>query len=280
MTATGQRTKLDRGQLTRVDYWETHWSRAHRTAAYEGLGWVSGNYPVMAFDRMLRSVLAVDPSRSFLELGSGPARWMIYFHKTFGYRVSGCDTSPLSCDLARHNLAAAGVAGTVHQADFFDIEGAYDIVFSGGVVEHFEDPSVPLAAFERLVAPGGVLITDVPNLTGLNGWYGRLLRPETFETHRPIRLAELRGWHQNLGLQEIIATPYGSIALSRVPAAPFPRWPRMQRVLWRPAHRVAYGSLDRVCRALHAIGARIDHPLISPHLLVVARKAEPTSRRP
>ncbi len=121
----------------------------------------------------LRSVLTADSSRSFLEVGSGPARWMIYFHKTFGYRVSGCDTSPRSCEWARENLAAAGVVATIHQADFFRLEGSYDIVFSGGVVEHFEDPSIPLAAFERLLAPGGILITDVPNLTGLNGWYRR-----------------------------------------------------------------------------------------------------------
>ena len=279
MTAAGRGSKLDQGQLTRVDYWEEHWSRAHRRETYENLGWVSRSYPFVALDRLLRSVLTADSSRSFLEVGSGPARWMIYFHKTFGYRVSGCDTSPRSCEWARENLAAAGVVATIHQADFFAIEGSYDIVFSGGVVEHFEDPSIPLAAFERLLAPGGILITDVPNLTGLNGWYRRVLQPETFETHRPIGLAELRGWHRKLGLQEITAVPYGSFALSRVPSAPFPGWPRTQRLLWRPTYRVARGSLERACRALHAIGAPIDHPLISPHLLVVARKAGPASRR-
>jgi 2-polyprenyl-6-hydroxyphenyl methylase/3-demethylubiquinone-9 3-methyltransferase len=203
---------------------------------------------------------------------------MIYFHKTFGYRVAGCDTSPLSWELARANLAAAGVPGTVLQADFLTLEGAYDVVFSGGVVEHFEDPSAVLAVFARLVAPGGFLVTDVPNLTGLNGWYRRVLQPETFATHRPIHLAELRSWHRDLGLQEIVATPYGSVSLARLPVAPFPRWPRVQRLLWRPAHRVAYGSLERLCRALHGIGARLDHPNISPHLLVVARKTAGPSR--
>ncbi len=130
MTAAGRGSKLDQGQLTRVDYWEEHWSRAHRRETYENLGWVSRSYPFVALDRLLRSVLTVDSSRSFLEVGSGPGRWMIYFHKTFGYRVSGCDTSPRSCEWARENLAAAGVVATIHQADFFAIEGSYDIVFS------------------------------------------------------------------------------------------------------------------------------------------------------
>jgi SAM-dependent methyltransferase len=280
MSAPGQQATPDRGQLTQVAYWDRHWSRARRSGGYDDLAWVSRSYPFLVLDRLLRSVLPRDPSRTFLELGSGPARWMIYFHKTFGYQVSGCDTSPLSCELARENLAAAGVEGALHQADFFTIEGRYDVVFSGGVVEHFADPSVPLSAFANLVAPGGFLVTDVPNLTGLNGWYRRVLQPETFETHRPIRLGELRRWHRDLGLQEILATSYGSIALSRLPAAPFPGWPRAQRLLWRPAHRVASGSVDRACRLLHRMGARLDHPLISPKLLVVARKpATPAGAR-
>jgi SAM-dependent methyltransferase len=259
-------------QLTSVDYWEEHWSRVRHLGRDDGRAWAPRSYPYVARDRLLRSVLPVDGSKTFMELGSGPARFMIYFHKTFGYRVAGCDTSPLSCDLARQNLAAAGVAGTILQADFFALDGTYDVVFSGGVVEHFADPSVPVAAFARLVAPGGILITDVPNLTGLNGLYHRVLKRQTFETHRPIHFAELRAWHRNLGLQEILATSYGSVCLSRLPVSPFPGWPRLQRALWRPAYRAAYGSLERLCGILHRRGVRIDHPLISPKLLVVARK--------
>ncbi len=272
MSAAREPAKPGHGQLTPVDYWEEHWSHVRPIGRDDGLAWAARSYPYVARDRLLRSVLPVDRSKTFMELGSGPARFMIYFHKTFGYRVSGCDTSARTCDLARQNLAAAGVAGTILPVDFFALDGTYDVVFSGGVIEHFEDPSVPVAAFARLVAPGGILITDVPNLTGLNGLYHRVLKPQTFETHRPIQFAELRAWHRDLGLQEVLATSYGSVCLSRVPVSPFPGWPRLQRALWRPAYRAAYGSLDRVCWALHRCGARIDHPLISPKLLVVARK--------
>jgi SAM-dependent methyltransferase len=278
MSAAHESTKPGRGQLTPVDYWEEHWSHVRPTGRDDNLAWVSRSYPYMARDRLLRSVLPVDSSKTFMELGSGPARFMIYFHKVFGYRVSGCDTSPRGCALARENLAAAGVTGTIRQLDFFTLDSIYDIVFSAGVVEHFEDPSVPLAAFVRLVVPGGILITDVPNLIGLNGLYHRVLKSETFRTHRPIHLAELRAWHRDLGLEEILGTPYGSVCLSRVPANPFPGWPRVQRLLWRPAYRAVYGSLDRICRILHRCGTRIDHPRISPRLLVVARK--PAEERP
>jgi SAM-dependent methyltransferase len=261
-----------RGQLTGVDYWEEDWAKTQGTGGDDSLAWIRASYPYLALDRLLRSALPVDRAKTFVELGSGPARWMIYFHKTFGYRVHGCDTSPLSCELAQRNLAAAGVVGTIEQADFFSLDSAYDVVFSAGVVEHFADPLVPLRAFARLVRPGGFLITDVPNLTGLNGFYRRAFKPETFLTHRPIRLVELRRWHRDLGLAEALATSYGSFWLTRLPADAFRHRPSVQRVVWQPAHRVDTGAINRACTVLHRLRIRIDHPIISPHVLVVSRR--------
>ena len=47
-----------------------------------------------------------------------------------------------------------GISDRIEQGDFFKLSGTYDVVFSAGVIEHFEDPSVPLAAFAKLVRPG------------------------------------------------------------------------------------------------------------------------------
>jgi SAM-dependent methyltransferase len=257
--------------LTGVQYWEDVWRGSGRGATDTGLAWVKRSYAYTSLDRLLRAALPADPTRSCLELGSGPGRWLVYFHRTFGYRVSGVDYSETSCRLARSTLAAAGVDGTIIQGDFFRLRGRWDVVFSAGVVEHFDDPEPVLRAFADLVAPGGYLVTDVPNLTALNGAYRRVLRPETFETHRPISLAELRGWHRALGLEEVLATGYGSVCMTRVPADAFDAWPRVRR-LWRAAYGVASGSLNQVCLALLRRGIRIDHPWISPHLLVVSRR--------
>lgn len=274
---SGERVNGTPGELTGTEYWDHHWRRLAATNGYSTFEWMRRSYPYRSLDRLLRSVLPVDPQATFIELGSGPARWMIYFHRTFGYRVYGCDDSPVSCILARENLAKAGVDGQIDQADFFKIAGSYDVVFSAGVIEHFDDPTVPLAAFARLVRPGGILITDVPNLGGLNGLYRRWLKPETFQTHRLIRLAALRRWHRHLGLSELLATCYGSFCLTRVPADAFAHRPRIQRFVWAPAYRAASGGLNRAHLALHRLGVRVDHPLISPHLLVVARAPRETA---
>jgi hypothetical protein len=124
------------------------------------------------------------------------------------------------------------------------------------------------------VTPGGFLVTTVPNLRGLNGLYRRLLKPETFQTHRTIALGELRGWHGRVGFREALATGYGSLCLNRVPSDAFQRVPWLQRFVWAPVYRVSWAASNRACFLLDRLGMRIDGALISPHLLVVARRSE------
>ena len=160
--------------------------------------------------------------------------------------------------------------GTVEEADFFRLRGAYDVVLSAGVVEHFDDAAEVVATFARLVRPGGYLVTDVPNLAGFNGALHRLLKPETFASHRVVTLADLRAWHRAAGLEEALARPYGSVSLCRLPRAPFAS-PLLARP-WSLLYRVAQAAAERACFALDRVGLAPDHPWLSPHLLVVARR--------
>jgi SAM-dependent methyltransferase len=278
MTEPATKTSPPTGALLQSAYWDRHWARGRKAPPYTDLRWVRGNYSYSVLDSLLRQLLPADQNRTFIELGSGPGRWLVYFHRTFGYRVAGCDDSPEGCDIARATLAAAGVDGTIIEGDFFKLSGAYDVVFSAGVIEHFEDPSVPVAAFARLLRPGGFLITSVPNILGVNGFYHRVLKPETFSTHTRITLTQLRGWHTALGLQERLATPYGSFSLLRMPGNAFAHRPRVQRFGWGPAYRVAAGLTSRACFLLHRRGVRLDHPLLSPNLLVVAQDPRPSQK--
>lgn len=259
-------------ELTSSDYWNDQWRRLRPSGDYGSLKWVERNYVYRSLDRLFHSVLPADPTKTFVEMGSGPARWMVYFHKRFGYRVFGCDYSHVSCELARANLTRAGVPGEVVQGDFFNLPGSYDVVFSGGVVEHFARPEEPLRAFAERVKPGGYLVTSVPNLGGLNGLYQRWFKPETFETHRAIGLSELRAWHRRLGLEEVLATSFGSISITRLPGSALRRFPLLQKYVWNPLWVVALRTINRFCLMLHRLGIRLDHPLISPHLLVISRK--------
>lgn len=120
----------DSGGLTDATFWDARWTTAHDSRPPDHRR-LTRRYQYAALDRALRSVLPSGPL-TFVELGGAQARWMVYFHHTFGYRVHGCDYSAVGCELARRRLAEAGVPGTVEEADFFRLRGAYDVVLSAG----------------------------------------------------------------------------------------------------------------------------------------------------
>ena len=256
--------------LTDSKFWDARWDDTDRNVGFADPRWVTHNYQYAALDRALRSALPRGEPLTFMELGCGQARWMVYFHRVFGYRVFGCDYSPVGCDLARQTLTKAAVSGVVEEADFLQLKGRYDVVMSAGVVEHFENGGDIVAAFARLLQPGGFLITDVPNLAGFNGTLHRLLKPDTFESHRVVRFEDLRAWHRSAGLEETLAMPYGSVSLCRLPRRPFTT--RRAARAWATFYRLAQGSANRASFALDRIGLAPDHPSISPHLIVIGRR--------
>jgi 2-polyprenyl-3-methyl-5-hydroxy-6-metoxy-1,4-benzoquinol methylase len=55
------------------------------------------------------------------------------------------------------------------------LERRYDVIFSQDVLEHVEDPWELLESFNRLLAPGGLILIGTPNATAID-----LRRPEDF----------------------------------------------------------------------------------------------------
>jgi 2-polyprenyl-3-methyl-5-hydroxy-6-metoxy-1,4-benzoquinol methylase len=267
--ATG--TSSGEGQLTDRRYWERNWQQSDQPG-YRIDG--ARRYSEAVMERVLRRRLVPDPSRRFLEVGCGSGRWLVYFHRTFGYQVTGCDYSEASCRLARRQLEAAGVPGTVLQGDLFALTGGYDVVRSGGLVEHFTDPKSVLEKFVTLLAPGGTLITTVPNLAGLSGLYQRWWKPETFTTHRVVTLGELTRWYDELGLKKIEARAYGSIVPERFPHKAFQSaHPQLPRVLSDLVYRLVLGGTNRACLLTYRrLGWQVEAPSFSPYLYAVGDK--------
>jgi 2-polyprenyl-6-hydroxyphenyl methylase/3-demethylubiquinone-9 3-methyltransferase len=254
-------------------YWETVWN-AKDAAGWASLGWIRARYSWVVLDAMLRRRLRDRPRRHLLEVGCATGRWLIYFHRTFGYAVTGCDYSETGCASARASLAAAGIAGEVIQDDLFNLQGRYDAIFSGGLIEHFDDPRRVLQKFHGMLEPGGTLITIVPNLRGLSGLYHRLLKPETFSTHRPVTVAELRRWYRELGLADTAAGALGSFVPSRFPRDKVRRThPRLYRILWPLLIRPLTQGSNALCTLLfRRLGVRIESPLFSPYLYAIGER--------
>ncbi len=196
--------------LTTKDYWDRHYrpGKGRRPVvdprrdylADELLRLAGPHLPVPAPGR---------PAR-LLEMGCGNSQWMPFFAAR-GWQVTGLDYSADGCRMARENLEALGCAGEVSVRDFTAIgsefNGRFEVVLSFGVVEHFESTAQAVGWFVRCVAPGGLLVTVVPNLTGGMGRWVKRIDAEIWRAHVPVDLATLSAAHRAHGL-EIIAEGY------------------------------------------------------------------------
>ena len=144
------------------------------------------------------------PGASLVEIGCGRSQLLPYFAKQFNLRVAGLDYSEVGCEKARRILERDGVRGDIRCADLWDATAVptlgYDIVFSFGLVEHFEDTAGILSALARYARPGGAVLTLIPNMRGMVGALQRVLSPEIYDMHVPLSAPALAQAHRDAGL--------------------------------------------------------------------------------
>ena len=154
-----------------VDYWKSVWSKVLLPQE---------NTPESQHEihRYLSGVLPASYS-SLVEIGCAPGRWLAYFHKQFGLAVSGIEYAPVACEKTVENLSQLEIPTDVHNCDLFSFDGAdYDVVFSSGFIEHFQDPERAVGKIASLCKSGGLVITIIPAMESLNWWISRTFRPE------------------------------------------------------------------------------------------------------
>ncbi len=165
------------------------------------VNWRTHHYLVSVFGRDATS------GKRLLEIGCARSVWLPYFASQFGMQVSGLDYSEIGCDSARRILEREKIKGDIIQADLFDPPerciGAYDYVISFGVLEHFKNTDSALASIKNFLKPGGVLITNIPNLKGLPGWLQKRLDREVYDIHVPMSNVDLIRSHKENGFNII-----------------------------------------------------------------------------
>ncbi len=125
--------------------------------------------------RYLRPLLP--PRGSAIEIGAGSGRLLIRLGLERPYRLVALDYAPYSIRAVRANLAAAGRAGHALFGDARALplpDASFDVVLSGGLLEHFRDPAPVLAEMARVLRPGGLFYADiVPRKVSLYRWAER-----------------------------------------------------------------------------------------------------------
>lgn len=107
-----------------------------------------------------------------LELGPGPAEGTPFLLDRFAHVVS-VDGSQKAIDDLAARFGDRGLETVCSYFEELDLGGrTFDTVVLAHILEHVDDPQAVLAAARRFMAPGAVMIVDVPNAMSLHRQVG------------------------------------------------------------------------------------------------------------
>ena len=159
---------MNQSRLTDEAYWNNQYKVKNIGNVYRIN--TKTNLAVQELDNLFKRYLPVDERLSFLEVGCAPGIWMEYFHKNFHYSVDGIEYTSSGYRATIRNLAKFKVEGKVYHQDFFEHSlgvDRYDVVFSGGFIEHFSEAEDVIKRHIDLLKPQGIAVIEIPNLGGL-----------------------------------------------------------------------------------------------------------------
>jgi len=160
---------------------------------------------------------------SIIELGCGGSSYLPYIQKKYkNLEIFGLDKSLSGCQSTNIVLNKDSFSGCIVCGDIFKtpFKKKFDIVFSVGLIEHFDNPKLILEKHVELLKPGGLLICIIPNFIGFQGNFFNLniwkkstgglgYSKDFIWGIKIITISDLNTWLKNLNLQEIKVHPTG-----------------------------------------------------------------------
>jgi SAM-dependent methyltransferase len=240
-----------------VAYWESNWwskAQPQKLRLYRDFDFEAVRLLGRAC-RILRQDSAAGPIR-ILEIGAGGSRVLPYVGRKFGCKVFGTDFSPSGCRLLDANLRLQGLDATAICEDLFQSSlsgGWFDLVYSSGLIEHFDDTMAVIREHLQLVKPGGRLVLIVPNFQGVQGKIWKRLAHPLWLRHRVFGPDHLAREMETAGLIQVESGYLGSffmhIGLDPDWSA-LASWPHWLRRLAHDCVRLINGLLSLFFRLL------------------------------
>jgi SAM-dependent methyltransferase len=166
-------------QKTTNAHWESVWSRPPRMRLPSPL-----SLGVFNAKRLLRR--HVRPGMRFLEIGCAPGKLLAWVARTLGAEVAGLDASERGMLFTRQLFDTLSIHADLRQEDFLAHtfrHNSFDVVYSSGFIEHFDNPRPVVRAHVELTRPGGTTLITIPILRGWWGLPTQWLDPEVLCMH-------------------------------------------------------------------------------------------------
>lgn len=162
---------------------KSHWDHVHETASFtfqESLNrfpifrFFSLGFSNWEFFHLVKKHLHGKELNTF-EIGCAPGNYLVKFHQLFGLSPAGIEYSDAGVEVLKQNFSKNHIDAELIHGDFFDdslIEKnkeKFDIVYSLGFIEHFDDPSDCIKRHFELTKKWGMVVVVIPNLQHLGG---------------------------------------------------------------------------------------------------------------
>ena len=145
-----------------------------------------------------------------LEVGAGGSATLGMLAARRGCRAVGCEPDAAGVETALRLAAREGARVGFVRGDGFALpfaDGAFDVVYSLGLVEHFSpaETAALVAEHRRVCRPGGRVILSVPNLLNLPHTLYKAALGEKYRYHpeRSLSPATLRALMEGAGLRVV-----------------------------------------------------------------------------
>lgn len=160
--------------ITDKEYWDNYW----RNYRYDKIP------QKVVFEKFMPKLTW---GQHFIEIGGFPGIFAAYFYRRGIHDVTILDFH-INKEIVRNFEKINGLPeGTIQciDSDFFTFSSdrKYDIVFSSGFIEHFEDTQDAISRHVELLSENGQLLILIPNFLGLNGELQRRFDKENLEAH-------------------------------------------------------------------------------------------------
>ncbi|MFH1160882.1 MAG: class I SAM-dependent methyltransferase [bacterium] len=182
---------MDDNVRTERRFWDKYWDKRDRKL-WKG----RTSLQVIELRKLFHHYLPVNENWQVLEIGGAYGDYLMYLAHHFNYRISSLDYSSAGNTATRKIFKEAGTEIQIFERDLFsDLSDLplFDLVYSLGFIEHFENPLPVIEKHVSLLKPGGILMIGAPNLTGI---YQKVLNqtaPSFKESHN-LEIMDIEKW--------------------------------------------------------------------------------------
>jgi len=234
------------------------------------------DYPnYLIWEKLLPDLMTTMRGRRVLEIGCAPGGYLVAFFKRFGMTPYGIEYSSAGCKLTRDRFIAEGLPPeNIIEMDFFDdaaistLKEGFDAVYSRGFIEHFDNPREVVERHGQMLKSGGLLIIQIPNLSGVNSWLSKRFNPVSHSIHNLgiMNLDAFCGLFPKERFEPLFCGYVGGFSFGL-----FNTNGRFKKMIHGLLNRIIQPLLNVVFRGVSRVH-RFESAYTSPALLMIARK--------